>query len=186
MYSGGFGYFQHVLPAFSQPASYFSLENRYWRLLGMDTGYASHRFHAPQMEWLDAQLRGEARAILLTHHHLFSPFRKRGDALEEQLDPFLRDQRVFAWFWGHDHHLIEFADYRGIKCRCLGHGSLPYVPPDRRRARNDVAITRMETRPTPLNAARGMHGFALLTFDGRTLSIEYVDEAGGTAWTERW
>jgi hypothetical protein len=26
----------------------------------------------------------------------------------------------------------------------------------------------------------------LLTFDGPALEIEYVDEVGGTAWTERW
>jgi hypothetical protein len=186
MYSGGHGYFQHILPAFGQPASYFSLQNRYWRLLALDTGYATHHFSPPQMPWLEAQLQGSARNILLTHHHLFSPFRKPGDALEEQLDPVLRDGRVFAWFWGHDHHLIEYADYRGMKCRCIGHGSIPYVPPDRRRIRNDVAIVRMETRPTPLHPGRGMHGFALLTFDGAALQIEYVDEAGGTAWSEVW
>jgi hypothetical protein len=34
--------------------------------------------------------------------------------------------------------------------------------------------------------SRGIHGFALLTFDGTVLQIEYVDEGGGTAWTERW
>jgi hypothetical protein len=26
----------------------------------------------------------------------------------------------------------------------------------------------------------------LLTFDGPALEIEYVDEVGGSAWTERW
>jgi hypothetical protein len=82
--------------------------------------------------------------------------------------------------------LIEFADYRGVKCRCIGHGSLPYVPPDQRRARHDVPVVRMETRPAPESPSRGMHGYALLTFDGPVLDIEYVDEAGGTAWAERW
>ncbi len=88
--------------------------------------------------------------------------------------------QLFAWIWGHEHHLFEFADYRGVKCRCIGHGSLPYVPPDRRRRKHDAEIVRMETRPSPLSPSRGMHGFALLTFDGPSLAIEYVDEVGGT------
>ena len=45
---------------------------------------------------------------------------------------------------------------------------------------------RIETRRSPTDLARGMHGFALLTFDGPVLHIEYVDEEGGTAWKERW
>jgi hypothetical protein len=73
-----------------------------------------------------------------------------------------------------------------VKCRLIGHGSLPYVPPDRRRIRNPVGIVRMETRPSPLHPGRGIHGFAHLVFDGPALHIEYVDEEGGTAWTERW
>jgi Calcineurin-like phosphoesterase len=186
MYSGGYGYFQHVLPAFGQPASYFNLQNAHWRLVGLDSGYVNHNLHAPQTDWLSEQLGGAAKTILLTHHHLLSPFRKRGDLLEEQLDPYLSGGRLFAWIWGHDHHLIEFADYRGVKCRCIGHGSLPYVPPDQRRARHDVPVVRMETRPAPESSSKGMHGYALLTFDGPVLDIEYVDEAGGTAWTERW
>ena len=186
MYSGGYGYFQHVLPAFGQPASYFNLQNAHWRLIGLDSGYVNHNLNAPQIEWLGDQFGGTAKTILMTHHHLFSPFRKRGDVLEERLDPFLADGRFFGWFWGHDHHLIEYTDYRGVKCRCIGHGSIPYVPPDRRRVRHEVDIVRMETRPTPVSPSRGMHGFALLTFDGPALHIEYVDEDGGTAWTERW
>jgi len=186
MYSGGYGYFQHVLPAFGQPASYFNLQNAHWRLIGLDSGYVNHNLNAPQIEWLGDQFGGTAKTILMTHHHLFSPFRKRGDVLEERLDPFLADGRFFGWFWGHDHHLIEYTDYRGVKCRCIGHGSIPYVPPDRRRVRHEVDIVRMETRPTPVSPSRGMHGFALLTFEGPALHVEYVDEDGGTAWTERW
>ena len=186
MYSGGYGYFQHLLPAFGQPASYFNMQNRFWRLVGLDSAYVNHNFNTPQMAWLEGQLAGDARTVLLTHHHLLSPFRKRGNALEEWLDPYLTDGRIYGWIWGHEHHLIEFADYRGVKCRCIGHGSLPYVPPDRRRVRHPADIVRWETRPSPLQPSRGIHGFALLTFDGPSLQVEYVDEAGGTAWTERW
>lgn len=186
MYSGGFGYFQHVLPAFGQPASYFALTNTWWRLIGLDSAYVTQSFTTPQMAWLDAQTLGSSRNILLTHHNLLSQFRRRGDALEEWLDPHLTDGRVFGWFWGHEHHLVQYADYRCVKCRCIGHGALPYIPPDRLRVKHVVAVERMETRASPTNPARGMHGLALLTFDGPSLHIEYVDELGGTAWTERW
>ena len=186
MYSGGHGYFEHVLRAFRQPASYFNLQNRYWRLIGLDSAYVSHNFTKPQILWFDAQLTGAPRNILLTHHHLLSAFRKRGNDLEEWLDPFFASGRVFGWIWGHEHHLVQYADYRGVRCRCIGHGSLPYVPPDRRRRRHPADIVRIETRPSPVDPAQGMHGFALLTFDGPALQIEYIDETGGTAWTELW
>ncbi|HTV02219.1 MAG TPA: hypothetical protein VMF13_16845 [Luteitalea sp.] len=81
---------------------------------------------------------------------------------------------------------MEYADYRGVKCRCIGHGSLPYLPPDRLERRHPADIVRMETRTSPIDPSRGMHGFALLTFDGPALHIEYIDESGGTAWSERW
>jgi hypothetical protein len=138
------------------------------------------------MEWLSGQLDGPARTIVLTHHHLMSGFRRRGDALEEWLDPFIAAGQIFGWFWGHEHHLIEYADYRGMKCRCIGHGSLPYVPPDRRRVKHPADVVRWETRPSPTNPSRGIHGFALVTLDGPSLAIEYIDEAGGVSWTERW
>ena len=186
MYSGGYGFFAHVLPSFRQPASYFNLGNPHWRLIGLDSAYVNHNFTRPQMSWFEAQLTGPARTLLLTHHHLFSGFRKRGEKMEEWLDPHMASGRVFGWFWGHDHYLIEYADHRGVKCRCIGHGALPYVPLDRRKQTHPAEIVRMETRTAPEAPARGIHGFALLTFDGPVLEIEYIDELGGTAWTERW
>ena len=45
MYCGGYGYFGHLLPAIGQPASYFSLGNDFWRLIGLDTGYVARLVH---------------------------------------------------------------------------------------------------------------------------------------------
>jgi hypothetical protein len=186
MYSGGHGYFGLVLPAFGQPASYFALANRHWQLIALDSAYVNHNFTKAQMTWLESQLASPGKPVLLTHHHLFSGFRKRGYALEDWLDPHLAGGRLFGWFWGHEHHLVEYADYRGTKCRCIGHGSVPHRPPDRRTLRHPVEIVRMETRLAPNSTSHGMHGFALLTLDGPVLHVEYIDEQGGTAWTERW
>ena len=42
MYSGGFGYFKLILPAFEQDSSYFALQNEHWLLVGLDTAYVDH------------------------------------------------------------------------------------------------------------------------------------------------
>src|SRR3954468_2926128 len=57
MYGGGYGYFDITLPTFKQPASYFSLANKNWQFIGLDTGYDEHDLHDPQAEWLVAQLQ---------------------------------------------------------------------------------------------------------------------------------
>src|SRR5436190_13747129 len=75
MYGGGYGYFDITLPTFQQPASYFNLANKNWRLIGLDTGYDEHELHAPQAEWLAGQLQDDGRKnILFTHHQLFSAY----------------------------------------------------------------------------------------------------------------
>jgi hypothetical protein len=185
MYCGGVGYFQHLLPAIGQPASYFALGNEHWRLVALDTAYVGHNLTRPQVEWLDAQLEGPARTILLTHHHLVSPFRKPGYRLDDWLQPFMQAGRIHAWFWGHDHYLIEFADRHTVKCRCIGHGGVPHrVPPE--RYRYDVDIRRIERRAAPGDPEHGISGFALLELDGPTCRAHYLDEGGGTSWSETW
>src|SRR5258705_435202 len=52
MYSGGDGYFETALAALNQEASYFCLENRYWRILGLDSGYYSGILPLIEKFWL--------------------------------------------------------------------------------------------------------------------------------------
>ena len=42
MYSGGFGYFERILPKFKQNGSYFAVQNEHWLLVGLDTAYVDH------------------------------------------------------------------------------------------------------------------------------------------------
>jgi len=51
MYSGGYGYFDITLKQFKQPASYFSLSNKNWRFIGLDTGYVDHDLNKEQVDW---------------------------------------------------------------------------------------------------------------------------------------
>ncbi len=55
MYSGGDGYFNVVLPAFGQRASYFVLRSPKWDFYGLDTAYVGGCFHTPEDTRLDAQ-----------------------------------------------------------------------------------------------------------------------------------
>jgi 3',5'-cyclic AMP phosphodiesterase CpdA len=78
MYSGGYGYFDLILPHFGQEASYFNLRGQNWQLIGLDSGYQEYGLQDPQFEWLTAQLVGwTGKSILLSHHQLFSPYDKR-------------------------------------------------------------------------------------------------------------
>ena len=57
MYSGGYAYFDSVIPFCGiQEASYFNLRNEHWQLIGLDSGYNEYDLHEPQSEWLGAQL----------------------------------------------------------------------------------------------------------------------------------
>src|SRR5271166_48294 len=56
MYSGGYAYFDTILPHFGQQASYFNLRNQNWQLIGLDSGYQEYSLQDPQLDWLTAQL----------------------------------------------------------------------------------------------------------------------------------
>ena len=56
MYSGGFGYFDQILPAFKQDGSYFAVQNEHWVLVGLDTAYVDHDMDTTQVAWLNLVL----------------------------------------------------------------------------------------------------------------------------------
>jgi Calcineurin-like phosphoesterase len=114
MYARGKGYFDAILPKMGlrepgggwgsgQWASFFCLENKYWRIVGLDTGYNSTDFDwgkmpifeksnwlrksvwfkprcrlpGPLLSWLERTVNpdGDKRGlILLTHHGCYSAF----------------------------------------------------------------------------------------------------------------
>jgi hypothetical protein len=184
MYSGGYGYFDTTLPKFGQEASYFNLGNDHFRLIGLDSGYEDHGLKDPQGEWLDAQLNGSGKKILLTHHQLFSPYERRAAdrKLEKKTARFLN--RIYAWFWGHEHKLIVFQDHRGIKARCIGNGAIPGRVPYGNHKVDGIPVEFVDERPAPGTEREGIHGFALLNFSGAALSVKYVDEFGTVVFSE--
>jgi hypothetical protein len=186
-YSGGYAYFDAILPALRQEASYFNVRNAHWQIIGLDSGYQEYGLQDPQIEWLNAQLEAPApRSIVLSHHQLFSPYDNsvtKGTLLSKTraLLP-----RVYAWFWGHEHRCVIIQDHMGIKPRCIGHGaipsSVPYGPP----IFPDVAVLKVDERAAPDAEGTCYHGFALLRFTASVVDVSYIDEYGNEFFAERF
>jgi hypothetical protein len=130
MYSGGKGYFAHILAKFEQPASYFALRNDHWLLVGLDTAYASHSLFGDQAQWLNtlAAAHPAHRIMLFTHHQPFSYFESGGLELVRQLSGLLRQGRIPVWYWGHEHSCTIYQRHPQWQMhgRCIGHSGFPY------------------------------------------------------------
>jgi len=185
MYSGGHAYFDRVLPAAGQPASYFCLENTHWRIIGLDTAHKDQELRKPQVEWLVALVSpSEGRMnILLSHHQLFSCFERTSAKLLNQVAPLLDAGLIHAWFWGHEHKHIVYKKHRGVLARCIGHGAIPANPPPARLSRPEFAVQFVNRRLRP-DSLQGVNGFASLRFNGPSLDVEYVDEDGFVSFGE--
>jgi hypothetical protein len=184
MYSGGHGYFKTVLPAFEQPASYFNLGNEHWRFIGLDTGYVDENLNAEQADWLAGQVEGPGKKVFLSHHQLYSPFENAGEKIERWIDGILRAGLVEAWFWGHEHKMVVYDRFKGVKGRCMGHGGIPFFVPPEHGERDEPAIKFIHTRGRPDRPDRGVHGFAILTLENKDLHVEYIDQDGKKAFEE--
>lgn len=210
MYSGGDGYFGAALPALNQEASYFCLENANWRVVALDTGYYAKTFpflelfdtnliklHRATRTWLEDVVfrdRADRRpAVLLTHHNWFSAFDSEYRRIGRQLAPYL--SRVVLWFWGHEHRFAGYApfgfDGGTVRARCIGHGGMPIElgkAPRRERGLvfSDERVDPRATAEVGGEDQLGYCGFAMLRFDGPTLSVRYLDDTGAELLEERW
>jgi hypothetical protein len=131
MYSGGFAYFQRLLPAFGQSCSYFALQNEHWLLVGLDTAYVDHDMDTTQVAWLNLVLRQaelpKRKVVLFSHHQPFSRLDTQGPKLQKALRHLLDGRAVTAWYWGHEHQCILYDKHEawGFFGRCLGNGGIP-------------------------------------------------------------
>ncbi|GEM_PF-3463520 len=193
MYSGGYAYFDITLKKFGQGASYFCLGNDNVRLICLDTGYIDHDLNQEQMEWLDALLNdgSNAKNFLLSHHQPFSAYESAGkgeERLQNWLDVHLTTGRINSWFWGHEHLLVLYKKFLGVKGRCIGNGCFPYSMPSSTPPFNspqDPKVEWINTRPDPKRQERGIHSFALMTLNGTSsVKVEYIDEDGVVSRSE--
>lgn len=194
MAAKGIGYFNVVLPFCGQRASYFSLQNEHWKLIGLDSAYIDFDLHPAQKPWLHARLQeGSSRNILLTHHQMFSAVdgrpRENAKRLPRTMQEFVQTGRIFGWYWGHEHRFLSYAadpEFGGYLARAVGHGGkrIKYVS-----GVTDFpapAVRHYWEVRRPDKPERCLNGFAILRFNGPQVDITYADEEG-TEWNaERW
>ncbi len=221
MYSNGNAFFNHLLPAMyamdgqlkrTQQAGFFCLENEYWRIIGLDTGYTSVgrpllevlfppdcHLRKEQVEWLEEQVRlgdpSDRRGIIfLSHHPVISGFRKGYPKPAEQIAEILNQPgRPVIWFWGHEHRLIGYKFQEAAKGlqvygRCIGTGGMPVemdLPPDP-RDRDRIAFYDQRVRARAGRHDIGYNGFVMLTLKDDSLIASYRDLEDKPILEERW
>jgi predicted phosphodiesterase len=199
MYARGIAYFKKLLPTLGvvkdgrftgQQAGFFCLENDYWRILGLDTGYHSigripivenFSWFAPDchfdellINWLQDDVKlidpEDKRGLLvLTHHQYISAFQDESEYLKpaEQLAAIIGTDRPVIWLFGHEHKFSMYEKTRvnnGITAygRCIGHGGMP------------VEITSNEFKKDPAN-----HGYhKLVVVDERKRPCDSTNPLG--------
>ena len=206
MYATGEPYFSKFLPtlgwiengkATGQGVSYFCLENDYWRVIGLDTGYHSRGlpflsmlgtilpFLRPScklpdelLDWLrnvvkvqDDRRRG---LILLTHHQYYSAFEENYTKPAKQLAQLI--DRPVLWFWGHEHRMAGYHLQGPGKIqahgRCVGHGGMPV---ERHNPPNRDKVVFFDNRVYSERDNFGWNGYVTLEFEDERLTARYFD-----------
>jgi|KBSSwiStaDraftv2_1062776.scaffolds.fasta_scaffold33013_2 hypothetical protein len=187
MYSGGKGYFEALQSFFNQSSSCFALQNANWLILGLDTSYQDFDIDPSQVAWVKRRIAaaGTRRVILCSHHQPFSALDDQGPKLQVALNEPLEQQRITAWFWGHEHRLVLYEPHQrwGFKGRCVGHGGFPaFRDTDVGAGGNVYKWIHMHARPhapaarlfdgpnfwvTERPTQFSPHGYLFLELDGR-------------------
>lgn len=176
MYSSGKCYFQQLLPYMGnyvkeqnqiQQASFFCLQNEYWRIIGLDTGYYSLKgwlglkpnlnleLHDYQKEWLQniVKLNDDNRGLIfLSHHQAFSAFEDEFPNPLKYISSLLQPGRDILWLWGHEHWFSIYGANRlengsNVFARCVGNSGMP-VEID---SKNKPKQPRSSNFPDPVN-----------------------------------
>jgi len=216
MYSRGKPYFTRILPALGikggtpagQGASFFCLENEFWRIVAVDTAYNSVgkplleyivkpdcALPEPIITWLRDVVKlspsDKRGLIILSHHQYYSAFDTWYTKSAMQLAPFL--PRPVLWFWGHEHRMTVYEEFAApggpaVFGRCIGHGGMPNDLPLVNPPHPECTIRYIDKReyPNDENLRIGYNGFVRFTFRGENLAIEYVDLHGEVVFTESW
>ncbi len=221
MYSNGSAYYKHLLPVMyakedgvkkTQQAAFFCLENEYWRIIGLDTGYTSvgrpfqEVIHRPdcrlrdeQTTWLRDVVKlgnpNDKRGIVfMSHHPYISAFREDYFKPGEQLCELLGDAaRPVVWFWGHDHRLVGYhlgqnkSELQAYG-RCIGHGGMPV---ETKMSVRDADVLKMAFYDRRVRNRIGRHdlgynGFVLLNLVGEQLTATYRDLEDTEVLRESW
>ncbi len=205
MYSGGQGYFAALSSFFKQSSSCFAMQNASWLILGLDTAYNDFDLDQSQVDWATKLIAaaGVRKVILCSHHQPFSTLDAQGPNLQAALGPLLDQQRITAWFFGHEHRLMVYEPHHkwGVKARCIGHGGFPaFRDTDIGAGGNIYKWIHMHSRPYAPEALLldgpnfwvtadpnqySPHGYVFLELKGST-AWETYRTPDNIAVSERW
>ena len=200
LYGGGHGYVGSLLgdERFSRQrssdgatTSYFRLTSPTWEIVGLDTSWDKEVLargfagvlEDPQGQYV-AKVAAESdrKLMLLTHHQFVSAYSPEdlGTTLSDKLGPVLKNGRVSAWIWGHEHRCMGFgAGHEVPFMRCIGHGGVP-VPMDGPADQRPPPPGDWEERDCVTLFGRNWRrfGFAVFDFDGAQVQVRYRNDAG--------
>jgi hypothetical protein len=206
MYSGGWGFFDHLLadPRFArqrdssrgEPTSFFRLKSPSWSIVGLDTSWNTDVvskgnrgvLEDPQaarlQQWADEPDAG--KLMLLSHHQYVTidDTRGIGEELREKVAPLVEAGRITAWLWGHEHRCIAFATDRIPHMRCIGHGGVPVPSRPPRDPLPPPAVWEVTGSYEADGQRWGRFGFAVLDFAGDRIDVTYRDDAGAETHRE--
>lgn len=129
LYNGS-GPYLKAIETLEQPGRYFAVETPHWRIACLDTSSPAMDVRRndgwldrEQKLWLEGLADGAKPLILMSHHHVFSNWEKPTATLREQLSEWAA-KNVFAWYWGHEHHLAYYdRGIGGFHAACVGNGA---------------------------------------------------------------
>lgn len=194
----------------TQKASYFCLENDFWQVIALDTGYNSVgipvieeivqpncHLQQPNIGFIRNVVSPKGKSqglIILSHHQYYSAFQKNFPKAAQQLRDLI--DRPVLWFWGHEHRMTVYglgSLNNGVQAfgRCIGHGGMPVDISEQVTAGTNFPALVYDHRPynpPGENITVGMNGFAMLTFKGNELQVDYYDwtASQGPLLTENW
>jgi hypothetical protein len=195
MYSGGQTYFDVALsskgPFTSQRGtSYFALLNKSWLIFGLDTAYfspASNLYmdgviNETQQSFLQstAAKYKDRRLAIVSHNEGFDLKGGPTNTLWAQVETALGRAPDY-WFWGHAHNAAVYQPRKNCRCRCIGHGAVPYG------VASDLAgapeVKWYEASPVPGDSMpRVLNGHLEVILDGRSIEEKLVGEDGSQRW----
>jgi hypothetical protein len=154
-------------------------------------------FVSTEASWVNNLVanRGDKKAVLLSHHPLFSAYDAIGSS---PLNSILLSQlhvsmpNVAAWFWGHEHQLGIYDPYQNLqRGRCLRHAAVPVVadaagdPPKLA----GIPVHQENGELLDMGQADGIfkHGFAIMALNGPNAKVSYYRQGdSGPMWEEKF
>jgi len=197
LYSGGQAFYD-LVKALGQGTSFFCLRNEHWQFIGLDTALNGRLGGAPtsldpsEVTWLKDKIdtAGERRTVLLSHHQLFSTNERfDGKSYNQNLYDQVKDllPKVDLWLWGHEHDLVIFDEFMGLKRgRCIGGSAFPVGKHELPAMPENADVPFNKEVLLSKGPAFYQHCYAMIKLDGPRATVSYYEDSdsGRVLFTE--